>query len=94
MPLFHAKTKRNYVFVSTYLVRMLETDAYDDVLKDAIIANSLVNTSRRLDSFFKTDRINELLNKYMRDIALGRRNGSFEVKKHLKKASLIADFYG
>jgi hypothetical protein len=44
------------------LWRLVGTSACDPVLQRAILANSLVNLRGWPDSFFETDRLNELLN--------------------------------
>lgn len=92
--LFQASDKRNYSFVTLWLKRITDSNASTPELRDAIAANMLVNTTGKADTWYESDRFNEILNLHMRIVATGRRNGSFDVEKQMKRSSLFADTAG
>lgn len=94
IPFFAARNKHNYANVSLWLKRLTDTTTADTVLQRAILANSLINIRGKADSFIEADRVNELLNLYLRNIITIRRNGSFDVEHQLRLQTLLATFHG
>jgi hypothetical protein len=53
---------RNYTFNILYFWRLIATDICNSVLQQAVLVNNLVNNCSKLDSFFKANYFNKLLN--------------------------------
>ena len=76
------------------LWRLVGTSACDLVLQRAILANSLVNLRGRPDSFFKTDRLNELLNLQLKELLWTRGNSTFGTDELFKWSVFIISYTG
>lgn len=60
--LFQNIKLKNYVFLSFYLLHLINTAATTPELQKAILASDLVNLSDRSDEWFEIDHLNEFLN--------------------------------
>lgn len=76
------------------LWRLVGTSACDPVLQRAILANSLVNLRGRPDSFFETDRLNELLNLQLKELLWARGNSTFGMDELFKWSVLTISYTG
>lgn len=90
--LFHGSNQPKYAFLSLYMVWLTETKAADKPLKDAILANSLVNTRGARDSHYEMDRFNELLNLEFRSLVGLRRTSTSNVSDLFRRAALGAGY--
>ena len=92
--LFQARTKVNYASISKWIKLVTDSSAAEPELREAVIANMLVNTTGRADGWFEADRLIELLNLSMRNAVKDKATGSFDVEKQMKGVSLWANTYG
>ena len=81
---FAGSSSKNYAYDMLLLGRLVGTSACDPVLQRAILANSLVNLRGRPDSFFETDRFNELLNLQLKELIWTRGNSTFGIDELFK----------
>ena len=76
------------------LWRLVRTSTCNPVLQRAILANSLVNLRGRPDSFFETDRLNELLNLQLKELLWTRGNSTFGMDELFKWSVLTISYTG
>ena len=93
--IFQAK-EGGTVFYATELLRVLHLYtnelSSDPQLREAMLANSLVNLSGRSDSFFEVDRLLEFLNHTIKD-AMRVRMGSMKIMDDLIKQIALTTPY-
>lgn len=89
--LFAGSKKTKYCSMTLYMTWLLETDAASDKLKHAILANGLVNTSGRKDSFYEIDRLNEFTNYRLR-LLMKSRSSSEELKDLFRRMALSSSY--
>lgn len=92
--IFHARSHRNYAFISLWLKWLTDTPAADEQLQRAILANGLFNMSGKPNGWFETDRANEYLNLHLKTLLQKRRTGTFSVDKQLQQCTLLATYTG
>ena len=91
---FAGSSSKNYAYDMLLLWRLVGTSACDPVLQRAILANSLVNLRGRPDSFFETDRLNELLNLQLKELLWTRGNSTFGTDELFKWSVLTISYTG
>jgi hypothetical protein len=91
---FAGSSSKNYAYDMLILWRLVGTSACDPVLQRAILANSLVNLRGRPDSFFETDRLNELLNLQLKELLWTRGNSTFGMDELFKWSVLTISYTG
>lgn len=90
--LFQGSEQPKYVFLSLYMTWLTQIDAAEPVIRDAILANELVNLRGANYSHFEMDRLNELLNLEFRSLVALRRTSTEEISELFRRAALGATY--
>lgn len=91
---FSGSNHSNYAFEMLNFQRLLATEAASPELKQAILANSLVNLQGKEDTWFEIDLLNELLNLSLKEILWTRRNSTFSLDLLFQRCALTASYTG
>jgi uncharacterized protein DUF6589 len=91
---FSGSDQTNYAFEMLNFQRLLATEAASPELKQAILANSLVNLQGKEDTWFEIDLLNELLNLSLKEILWARRNSTFSLDLLFQRCALTAGYTG
>jgi len=91
---FSGSNHSNYAFEMLNFQRLLATEAASPELKQAILANSLVNLQGKEDTWFEIDLLNELLNLSLKEILWTRRNSTFSLNLLFERCALTASYTG
>ena len=91
---FNGSNQSNYAFEMLNFQRLLVTEAASPELKQAILANSLVNLQGKGDTWFEIDLLNELLNLSLKEILWTRRNSTFSLDLLFQRCALTASYTG
>ena len=67
--LYFARLKsKNYISKMLYFWRLIAIEVYNLVLQQAILVNGLINNYKELNSFFKANQLNKLLNFQLKEL--------------------------
>ena len=87
---FNGSSSHNYAQLMLWWAHHTASDAADEELQKAILANSLINTTGRKDGWKEIDIYNEHLNGEIKETWNARNNSSFNFGYALQYASLHA----
>ena len=82
----------NYISKIIYFQRLIITEAYNLVLQRAILINGLINNRGELNSFFKANRLNKLLNLQLKELLRLRGNLTFRVDSLFRQSVLTISY--
>jgi hypothetical protein len=88
--LFHGSGQSKYTFLSLYTTWL--TDAADEQLQDAILANGLVNLRGTKDGWFEMDRLNEFFNLQMKNLMATRRTSTIDTTELFHRTAITASY--
>jgi hypothetical protein len=90
--LFHGSGQSKYAFLSLYMTWLTQTDAADEQLQRAILANGLVNLRGTEDGWFEIDRLNEFFNLQMKILMATRRTSTISTTELFSQTALTGSY--
>ena len=89
---FTGLRSNNYASKIIYFQRLITTEAYNPVLQRAILANRLINNRGELNSFFKADQLNKLLNLQLKELLQLHGNLTFGIDSLFRQSVLTISY--